>query len=58
MFTLIIAALIYPTNLTYLKKFWQNIEFNQPINYVAEGDSLIIVTADEKLKQDIEKYWC
>ncbi|MBP9181088.1 MAG: hypothetical protein KBG24_11375 [Bacteroidia bacterium] len=41
-----------------IKIFWQDIELNQPIFYVAGGDNLIIVTTDEKLKQDIEKYWC
>lgn len=41
-----------------LKNFWQDIEHNHPDIYVAEGDSLKIVTTDEKLKEDIEKYWC
>ena len=45
-------------NSDMIKKFWQDIEFNQPIIYISEGDSLIIVTLDTKLKEDIEKYWC
>lgn len=39
------------------KRFWQDIEQNQPDIYIAEGDNLIIVTTDEKLRQNIEKLW-
>ena len=45
-------------NSDLVKNFWLDLEFNQPVMYVAEGDSLIVVTTDEGLKQDIEKYWC
>lgn len=45
-------------NTDILMSFWKEIELNQPLNYIAEGNSLTIVTADEKLKQEIEKNWC
>lgn len=41
-----------------VNKFWEDIEVNQPIIYISDGDSLKIVTADSKLKEDVEKQWC
>lgn len=39
-------------------QFWQDIEFNRPLTYISEGNSLTIVTSDNKLSQDLKKYWC
>ena len=44
-------------NSDLLKNFWQQIELNQPIIYIADGDSLKILTTDLKLKQAIENNW-
>lgn len=42
---------------TVLQRFWQDIAQLKPQTYLADGDSLKIVTTDESLWQEIEKYW-
>jgi len=40
-----------------INNFWKDVEYHQPVIYLAGGDSLTIVTNDENLKQEIEKAW-